>query len=143
MSDAPTADQLTDLRADFGPYAAAFTDAEINRLWARCNGTTNALIQFEATLALMARQALAMASRKVDERTGVTSQSKSQEFTHLKAIFEMYRPSLEKAMGKRSIAIGTIRAGQPVDEQPDEDQPGYGQPNGVQFTWPGKIDRNA
>jgi hypothetical protein len=140
MSDTPTADQLTDLKGDFGPYAAAFTDAEITRLWARCSGTSNALVQYEATLALMARQAMAAAARKVDERTGVTSQSKSQEFNHLKALYDQYRPSLEKAMGRKNVAIGTIRAGQPVDEQPDEDKPGYGQPNGVQFTWPGKID---
>lgn len=140
MSDAPTAEQMADLRADFGPYAVAFTDAEITRNWQRCNGTTNALIQFEATLALMARQALTNASRKVDTRTGVTSESKSQEFNHLRILYNDYRGSLEKAMGKKQIAIGTIRAGQPVDEQPDEDKPGYGQPNGVQFTWPGKVD---
>lgn len=108
----PTADQISDLRADIGDEdATTFTDDEIVRVWARVQGAANATEQHEASLAIMARQLMAQSAKFTTYRAGAVSENRSDVMKHLKMLYEMYKPSLEKAQGtNRQFAKSVLRA---------------------------------
>lgn len=122
MSDAPTVDQISDLRIDIGDVDTpqAFSDAEISRFWYRVRSARTEQLQYDATLALMARSLMTLAAKKMDYSTGNTSEKMSQLFEHLKSIFEMHRKALERVLGDNTDIVighltGVTESEQPVD----------------------------
>lgn len=123
MSETPTSDQLTDLRNDIGDTGTppALSDAEVQRLWYRVRGAEDEVTQHEATLALYARILMSSSAKLRDYSTGNTSEKMSQIFEHLKDIYAMYKPALNRALGTNKDAvmgvIGGIADGEvPMDE---------------------------
>ncbi|MBX3081716.1 MAG: hypothetical protein KF716_08770 [Anaerolineae bacterium] len=111
MSDTPTSDQLSDLRIDIGDTGTppGLTDAEVQRFWYRVRGADDEVTQHEATLALMARALMSKGAKLRDHSTGNTSERMSQVYDHLKDIYTMYKPALNRALGANAdIAIGVV-----------------------------------
>lgn len=111
MSDAATSEQLLDLRADIGDAGTpqAFTDAEIQRYWYRVRGADEAATQHEATLALLARALMTNGAKLRDYSTGNTSERMSQVHDHLKELYALYKPALDRALGLgSSVVMGVI-----------------------------------
>lgn len=100
MSNVPSAEQISDLRADVGDEAGtAFTDDEITRIWARVSGAESEVIQHEAALALMFRQLMSNAAKFADYTAGDTDEKRSQVFKHLKTMYSLYADRLEDVLG--------------------------------------------
>lgn len=76
-----TPEQRADLRADLGDALAPYTfsDAELDRLWARANG------DYWRVVVLALDQLLATAAREIDYTIGQDSEHASQWFDHLTA----------------------------------------------------------
>jgi hypothetical protein len=82
----PTADQLSDLRADLDDQASAgFSDAELTRLWQRAGG------RHERTLWLAVRQLLMQANKFNDYAFGMgaSDEKKSQIRAHLRDMLDL------------------------------------------------------
>lgn len=132
MTTTPTSDQLLYLRDELGLVVSQLSDQVLTRFWARVD-YANAVVQFEACCALLARSAIASLSNYHDYTTGNTSEKLSQVVGNLKGIYAMYKDSLEKAQGKRQIAIGVARSAAPEPEVPIENTSFNAQ--GVEFSW--------
>lgn len=99
-----TSQQLSDLQADAGLDAtqSVFTDAELSRIWDRVSGASNETLQHEAALALIFRQLLADATKFHDWKAGASEEKLSQIYDHLKKQYEMYKPSLDNALSRKT-----------------------------------------
>jgi len=111
MSLVPTDDQINDLYADIGDVDKnTFTPDELIRIWGRVSAASNEVQQHEASLAMMARQLMAQSSKLVNYRAGAVSESRSDIMKHLKMLYDLYKPSLDAALGTgRQFAKSAIR----------------------------------
>jgi len=93
--------QLTDIQADLGIGSdeAVFTDAELNRLYARADSG------YELAVAMAVRQLMINAARFNDYTAGHNQESKSQVFAQLKEMYEFW---LAEAGGPAPLTAGTI-----------------------------------
>lgn len=106
-----TATQLSNLRADLGDTGGtpAFSDAELQALWDRLTDAPNETVQHEATLALAFRQLLAQVAKFHSYTAGQVSENLDQVYAHIKAMFELYKPSLDAATSQnRQLVISKI-----------------------------------
>jgi len=100
MSVKPTESQIADLRADIGDAdGSTFDDDELIRIWARVQGAENEVRQHEAAVALMARQLMANAAKLVNYRAGAVSESRGDVIKNLGRLYNLYKPSLDAALG--------------------------------------------
>ena len=129
MSTMPTAEQIADLRSDFGDsQSTMFTDAEIQRVWYRVRSASNESLQHEASLALMARSAMGNAAKLHDYVQGNSSEKLSQVFDNLRRLYLMYEPALTQALGVNpDVALGVLSGVAPSEPPTDENgnQNGY------------------
>ena len=97
-----TATQLTDFQADIGISSdgGVFTDAELNRLYARAGSDYNLAVLYAI------RQILVDAARFDDYSRNETSESKSQVFEHLKELYSLW--ASEMGGGAVPLVTGTI-----------------------------------
>lgn len=97
-----TADQLSDFQKDLGigSDATVFTDAELNRLYARAES------DYALAVALAFRQLMADSAKLNDYKAGQSSESKSQVFDHVKAMCEWWMK--EAGGGLVPLMSGTI-----------------------------------
>jgi len=96
-----TATQLTDIRADLGIGSdeAVFTDAELNRFYARADSG------YELAVAIAVRQLMITAAKFNDYTAGYNEEKKSQIFAQLKQMYEFW---LAEAGGLAPLTAGTI-----------------------------------
>lgn len=97
-----TADQLADFQADLGISSseAVFTDEELDRLYARAES------DYTLAVALAFRQLMADSAKLNDYKAGQSSESKSQVFEHVKAMYELW--AREAGGGLVPLMSGTI-----------------------------------
>lgn len=97
-----TADQLADLQGDLGISTdqAVFTDAELNRLYARAESS------YEMAVASGFRQLMADAAKFNDYTAGQSSEKKSQVYDHLKDMYKTW--AAEAGGGVAPLVEGTI-----------------------------------
>jgi len=107
-----TAIQLADFRADIADTNSAFTDAELQRLWTRCEGASNDYLRFEASKGLAIRQLLHDAAKFNDYSAGETEEKKAVIFDHYKKLYDStYAPIVDAVMdNKRQVVLTTMRA---------------------------------
>ena len=97
-----SADQLTDFQADIGigSDAAVFTDAELNRLYARASD------DYDLAVAMAFEQLMSTAAKLNNYVAGSTAEEKSQVFAQLEKMADRW---LKKAgYGAPSVVAGTI-----------------------------------
>ncbi|GAG37388.1 unnamed protein product, partial [marine sediment metagenome] len=89
--------------------AELFTDTELDRLWARVADASTEIIQFYATLALMARQLRNAHAPAVSHSAGGISVSLSHIFKHYNEIYEENKAFLNAAQSTsaRTVAGST------------------------------------
>lgn len=113
----PTADQLSDLRADLADTAAspAFSDGELARLWSRAGG------RHERTCALATRQLLMQANRFHDYALGqgATDQKKSQLRANLRDMLKIFTSASGGGAGLATIQLGTSTSSYDPDDLTD------------------------
>lgn len=133
-----TAQQIADLRADIGDNGnpPVFGDPEVSRIWDRLASAADDAQRHEAALGLMARQLLNNAARLHDYAAGNNEEKLDQVFKHLQAVYEMYRPALQAALGqKKQVVMSKLRAVPRQDRAlPSDYQAGRKQRSGA-FTW--------
>jgi len=97
-----TATQLTDFRGDLGigSGTTVFTDAELNRFYARTSSS------YELAVALAVRQLMMNAARFNDYTAGYNEEKKSQVFAQLKQMYEFWLA--EAGGGLAPLVAGTI-----------------------------------
>ena len=97
-----TSDQLADMQGDLGIGSdeAVFTDAELNRLFARAESG------YELAVAMGFRQLMADAAKFNDYTAGQSKESKSQVFEHLEKMFKFWMA--EAGGGMAPLMAGTI-----------------------------------
>lgn len=97
-----TSEQLADMQADLGIGAdeKVFTDAELNRLFARSSS------DFNLAVAIGFRQLMADTAKFNDYTAGQSSEKKSQVFDHVKAMYELWLR--EAGGGLAPLVAGTI-----------------------------------
>lgn len=95
-----SSDQLSDIQADLGisDDEAVFTDAELNRLYARADS------DYDTAVVYALDQLLIDAAKFNDYTAGASSESKGQVFDHLMR----FRNMKATAVG---VGMGTIKAG--------------------------------
>jgi hypothetical protein len=107
-----TATQLTDFRADIADTNSAFTDAELQRLWTRCDGASTDYQRFEASKGLAIRQLLHDAAKFNDYAAGETEEKKAVIFDHYKKLYDgYYAPIVDALFGnKKQFVWAQMRA---------------------------------
>jgi len=97
-----SATQLTDIQADLGisDDEAVFTDAELNRLYARADSS------YTMAVAMAIRQLLITAAKFNDYTAGYTAEKKSQVFQQLKQMYEVWLA--EAGGGLAPLVSGTL-----------------------------------
>lgn len=103
-----TAQQLSDLRADLGDSATAFSDDELNRNYDRVSGATSEQQRHNATLALCFRQLLASAAKMHDYTAGAVGEKLSQVYDHVRQMYALYEPDLNAALGQNSALLRSV-----------------------------------
>lgn len=127
-----TAQELSDLQKDAGldNSESVFTDAELSRIWDRTAGASSATMHHEAALALIFRQLFSDANKFHDYKAGASEEKLSQIRANLKDSYEMYKPSLDNALGRSpEFSISplvpkphqerTFPGGEPSEYKPD------------------------
>lgn len=96
-----SATQLTDIQADLGigSDASVFTDAELNRLFARADSDYNLAVLYAI------RQILTNAARFHDYTRGDDADKKQQVFANLEKIYDRWEA---ETGGGAPLVVGTI-----------------------------------
>jgi len=97
-----SAAQLTDFQADIGigSDAAVFTDAELNRLYARASS------EYDLAVAMAFEQLMSTAAKFNDYTAGYTAEKKSQVFAQLEKMADRW--AAKAGYGAPSVVAGTI-----------------------------------
>lgn len=113
-----TATQLSDIRFDLSDVSSAFTDVELNRLWARVDGVSDTTRRLEVVKGLAIRALLHDAAKFNDWTAGETSEKKAQVFKHYASLYgSFYAALVDAALGtKKQFVWGEIR-GHPHQER--------------------------
>lgn len=95
-----SSDQLSDIQADLGidNTGTVFTDAELHRLFTRAGA------DYDRTVVYALDQLMMDAAKLNDYTSGASQEKKSQVFTQLKAMREMWAR-------RAGVGLGTVRAG--------------------------------
>lgn len=96
-----TSDQLSDLQGDLGIGAdeAVFTDAELERLFARA-GEDYATAVYYAW-----RQLLAASTKYIDYRVAQTDEKRSQAYTHIKEMVAAWKDLAAESTNSQGVAV--------------------------------------
>jgi hypothetical protein len=99
-----TTDQLTDMQADLGIGSdeGVFTDAELNRLYARAND------DYSSAVVLAIRQLTMNAAKLNDYTAGQTSESKSQIFKNLKEMLAYWEGKAQSSTQVKIVGMSYV-----------------------------------
>lgn len=117
-----TAQQISDLRADFGDVNTVFTDAEISRLWDRMAAAINETYRHKATLGKMFEQILNQSTKLHDYRVASDQHNLDQVYKHLKDRYAEYKEFVDAVEGvTKSVVKVTARSRiHQTREEPDD-----------------------
>ena len=98
-----TATQLTDIRADVGDSNSAFSDLELQRLWARVENASSDEVRWDALKASIFEQLLNDATKLHDYSAGAVEHKLGKVYDQLNKRFQEYKYALDDA---RSLKRG-------------------------------------
>ena len=110
-----TADQLADMQGDLGITAdqAVFTDAELNRLFARTDSDYNGAVY------LAYRQLLADATKLFNYTVGQTKIEREKVFDHVKAMVDFWKAE-SRTNANQLMILGLNEIPPRWKDEPDE-----------------------
>lgn len=117
-----TATQLSDMRFDLADISSAFTDDELNRVWARADGASDTATQFEAAKGLVIRALLHDAAKFNNYTAGMRREEKEKIFDHYRKLYEdMYASIVDGILGQQQQVVWAALRGYPHQTRTEPD----------------------